>query len=74
MFLKNKSGSAIVILLKQPKFLCKSVLDGEEFEVDDQTGYAILAHYPKFEKVEPAPKAKALAKSPADKQLPGVEL
>jgi hypothetical protein len=74
MLLKNNNNSALVVLIKQPKFLCKSVLAGEEFEVDDQTGYAILAHYPKFEKIEAAPKAKAHAKSPSDKQLPGVEL
>lgn len=73
MLLKNKSDSAFVIFLKQPKFLCQSILAGEEIEVEDQTGYAILAQYSKIEKIE-KPKAKAYAKAPLDKILPEVEL
>jgi hypothetical protein len=70
MQLKNKSASSFVVFLKKPKFMVKSVLAGEEFVVDDQTGYAILSEYPEqIEKLEDALKAKAFARSPSDKSL-----
>ena len=70
MQLKNVSDSAFVVFLKRPKFFVKSILVGEEFVVDDQLGYAILSEYPdQIARSEELVKAKAYAKSPADKSL-----
>lgn len=70
MLLKNVSESSFVVFLKKPQFLIKSVLPGEEFTVEDRTGYAILAEYPEqIKKIDSDVKAKAFAKSPSDKSL-----
>ncbi len=45
-----KLGSAqqksMVLMMKSPSYLCKEVLLGDELEIEDPMGHAIMTQYP----------------------------
>lgn len=59
-----KASQGLVLLCKKPEFFCRSVEGGEELEVSDELGHALLALYPQHLAVCEAPKAEAKARTP----------
>lgn len=44
--LGNSQQKSMILMMKAPQYICKEVLLGDELDIEDPVGHAIMTQYP----------------------------